>query len=113
MWRSALASRLVEHLTEPDRVAVELDRPARRHRRTATPRRSPSGQRRHGVGGQRAEGTGFAVQHELAGVAESQRAEVLDEAVERPGLVEQQVEVGVVAGVDAIELQPRSRLATR
>ena len=38
------------------------------------------------------------------GVTEGQRAQVLDEPIERAGLLEEQQEVGVVARVDAVEL---------
>ena len=52
----------------------------------------------------------LAVQGKPSGLTERQRAKVLDESVERPRLIAQQLEVGVVARVDAVELRLHLRL---
>ena len=44
------------------------------------------------------------MQRQAAGVAEGERPEVLDEPVQRSGLIEQPNEVGVVARMDTVEL---------
>ena len=94
-----------DHLGDAERVGVDDHRRRRRDRDLDPASTGQRGQRSHGVAHHGAELDRLRVQDELAGVAGGQRAEVLDEAVERAGLVKQQVEALVVARVDAVELQ--------
>ena len=52
------------------------------------------------------------MQRQATGVTEGERAQVLDEPVERPRLIAQQREMGVVARVDAVELRLDLGLST-
>ena len=72
--------------------------PRRRSERRAAPARPR--RRRRPQRGRPSRGAGRAARRRRG-----EGAQVLDEAVERAGLVEQQVEAGVVARVDAVELQ--------
>ena len=106
VWRTALVSRLVIDLTEANRVGVHLQigpvGADRGHGDPSLGRRG--GDRGHGVLDEHPDRDRFPVQRQPAGVAEGERPEVLDEPVQRTGLIEQPNQVGVVARMDTVEL---------
>jgi len=67
---------------------------ALRHRRQAV----------HGVGDEGSRMGALVVEGEAAGVGQGQRVQVVDEASEELGLLQQRGEVALVAGVDAVHL---------
>ncbi len=100
-----VAQQVGEDLPDAHPIDLELDVTCALDDERHVTRDSDGGDGGNGVLDEDTHGHGFAVQGQPSGLAERQRAEVLDESVERAGLIAKQLEVGIVARVDAVELR--------
>ena len=104
-----VGQQVAEHL--PDAHPVDVDRDAAaaavltRLADGDLARRRRCFDSRHGVLDEDADRHSLTVQGQLTGLAQRERPQVLDEPRQRVGLVAQQLQVGVVTGMDAVELR--------